>query len=88
MRRRKAGIFHFNSNAKGKISNFLCTPSTLNAMMICKTSYFCIYHGLVAQLGEHHLDKVGVAGSRPVGTIFNRKLETLIYQGFQAFFLL
>lgn len=27
------------------------------------------YHGLVAQLGEHHLDKVGVAGSRPVETI-------------------
>lgn len=27
------------------------------------------YRGLVAQLGEHHLDKVGVAGSRPVGTI-------------------
>ena len=26
--------------------------------------------GSLAQLGEHYLDKVGVAGSNPVGTIF------------------
>ncbi len=29
-----------------------------------------ILYGPVAQLGEYHLDMVGVAGSRPVGTIF------------------
>ena len=42
----------------------------------------------VAQLVEHHLAKVGVAGSSPVSRSSYFNPETLILQGFPDFFVL
>lgn len=36
-----------------------------------------ISHDSVAQLGEHHLDRVGVAGSNPVRVTIHMITETL-----------
>lgn len=40
----------------------------------------------VAQLGERYLDRVEVAGSRPVGIILNRGLYSLKFKGYRPFF--
>ena len=42
--------------------------------------------GSLAQLGEHYLDKVGVAGSSPVGTIKKRDINP--FWGFMSLFRL
>jgi hypothetical protein len=42
-------------------------------------------HDSVAQLGERHLDRVEVAGSRLVGIINVTEACNLHYQGLQAF---
>lgn len=39
----------------------------------------------VAQLGEHHLDRVGVAGSNPVRVTIHNMMKPLIYKGFLMF---
>ncbi|MDF2649850.1 MAG: hypothetical protein K0Q73_5655 [Paenibacillus sp.] len=39
------------------------------------------YYDLLAQLGEHYLDRVGVSGSSPLQVIHTKR-EALDYQGF------
>ncbi len=43
-------------------------------------------YDLLAQLGEHHLDRVGVSGSSPLQVIHIKQRKSLIYQGFFFFF--
>ncbi len=43
-------------------------------------------HDLIAQLGEHHLDRVGVTGSIPVQITILKRREALIYKA--SFFFL
>ena len=57
-----------------------------NLYKLCYDNYASANQGLVAQLGEHHLDKVGVAGSNPVETIILKARQRL-YKNVGGFFL-
>lgn len=45
----------------------------------------CLYHDLLAQLGEHHLDRVGVSGSSPLQIIAE---SPCVSRAFSFFFIL
>ena len=47
-----------------------------------------LYYDSIAQLGEHYLDRVGVAGSSPVGIIQLRRLNPLLHKGMGFFVFL